>query len=208
VVFALAFVALWPAASARADGDPASDVLASQSLFLPSDGGIPAGQQQRLAALLQAAQRNGYPLRVALIATKSDLGSITELWRQPANYAHFLGQELSLVYKGPLLVVMPNGFGVAVGGRPVAGLSGLQDPGPGGSALAASALTAVQRLAAAAGHPLALPPVPASASPPAAGGGSVDFGGWIALAVGFALIAAAWGASLRARPPSRSVAER
>ena len=37
---------------------------------------------------------------------------MTELWRQPQNYARFLGQELSLVYRGTLLVVMPNGFGL------------------------------------------------------------------------------------------------
>jgi hypothetical protein len=46
-------------------------------------------------------------------ASRSDLGSVTELWRQPQSYARFLDQELSLslVYHGPLLVAMPGGFG-------------------------------------------------------------------------------------------------
>ena len=100
------------AASARADGDPASDVLATQSLFLPQDAGVPLAQQNQLTALLEAAASSGYQIRVAIIASSSDLGSVTELWRQPQTYARFLGQELSLVYHGPLLVVMPNGFGL------------------------------------------------------------------------------------------------
>ncbi len=104
-------VALWPT-SALADGDPASDVLVSATLFLPADAGFTLHQQSELGALLAASARSGYPLRVAVIASPSDLGSITPLWRQPASYAGFLGQELSLVYKGTLLVVMPNGFGL------------------------------------------------------------------------------------------------
>ena len=99
------------AESARADGDPASDVLVSQPLFLPQDAGVSVTQQAQLAALLAAARNDGYPIRVALIASRADLGSVTELWHQPQNYAQFLGQELALLYRGPLLVVMPGGFG-------------------------------------------------------------------------------------------------
>ncbi|HEX4281231.1 MAG TPA: hypothetical protein VHZ27_10725, partial [Solirubrobacteraceae bacterium] len=36
------------ASSALADGDPASDVLATQPLFLPQDAGIPLAQQNQL----------------------------------------------------------------------------------------------------------------------------------------------------------------
>src|ERR1700761_286139 len=53
VVLALAVtivVGVWPS-SARADGDPASDVLANQALFLPAEAGIPVREQLRLAAL-------------------------------------------------------------------------------------------------------------------------------------------------------------
>src|ERR1700759_3639466 len=109
----------WLAASARADGDPASDVLATQSLFLPQDAGIPADRQAQLQRLLQEAARRGFPVRLAVIASPVDLGAITELWGQPAAYADFLGQELSLVYRGMLLVVMPNGYGIYEQGHPV-----------------------------------------------------------------------------------------
>ena len=193
--------AWWPVA-ALADGDPASDVLASQPLFLPSDAGIPAAQQAQLSALLDAAQRSGYPIRVALIASKTDLGSVTGLWRSPRNYAKFLGQELSLVNQRPLLVVMPNGFGLSGPAQTVAGgesaLHGVPISG-GRGGLASAALTAVQRLAAAAGHRLVTP----QASAPASSSSSRSVIPWIVFAGGAAMILAAWTASLRARPLRR-----
>jgi hypothetical protein len=185
---------------ARADGDPASDVLATQPLFQPQDAGIPLAQQGQLTALVQSAARAGYPIRVALIATRSDLGSVTELWREPQTYARFLGQELSLVYRGPLLVVMPNGFGFwsagSGGAEQLSVLRGVQIPsGPGG--LGVAALGGVRHLAAAAGHDVAIPAPAASVAPPH----SSDPGAIVALALGAALIILAWTASLRARPP-------
>ncbi len=187
------------AESARADGDPASDVLVSQTFFLPQDAGVSVVQQAQLAALLVAARRDGYPIRVALIASRADLGSVTELWRHPQNYAQFLGQELALLYRGPLLVVMPGGFGfyranaTLVRERDV--LGGIPSPAA-GTGLATVALTAVQRLSAASGHPL---PTPAATAVPKST--STDTVSWIVFAAGSALIALAWGASLRARPP-------
>jgi hypothetical protein len=175
----LALASGWSAAPARADGDPASDVLALQSLFLPQDAGVPLEQQGQLVALLAAARRSSYQLRVALIASSTDLGSVTELWRQPQNYAQFLGQELSLVYRGPVLVVMPNGFG-----------------------LGTAALGAIRRLAAESGHVLALP---RTTVPSAATSGSAATVSWLAFAIGIALIALAWAASLRAQPRHRRI---
>lgn len=184
-------IVLLAASSARADGDPASDVLASQPAFVPQDAGVSAHQQAQLNALLAQARRRGYELRVAVVGSPTDLGSVSALWHQPQNYARFLGQELSLLYRGPLLVVMPNGYGVCRSGFPA---SQLGAPGP---RLGDGALGAVQRLAAMAGYHLALPSAvvaaPASSSDPVA---------WIAFALGCLLIILAWGASLRARPLS------
>jgi hypothetical protein len=87
------------ASSARADGDPASDVLVSQGLFVPADAGLSTGQQARLAGFLQASKRAGFPVRVAVIPSAYDLGSVEALWQKPATYARFLGIELSLVYR-------------------------------------------------------------------------------------------------------------
>ena len=184
------------AKAARADGDPASDVLATQSLFLPQDANVSASQQVELGDLLGSAVRRGYPIRVALIGSATDLGSVTELWRQPQSYADFLGQELSDVYHGPLLVVMPNGFGLYhAGGAPArAALSGLPAAG-GATGIGAFALIAVQHMASAAGHPL---PAPSVSAPSASASG--DPTAWIAFSVGAALVALAWGASFRAKP--------
>lgn len=179
----------------RADGDPASDILVSQSLFLPQDARVPPAQQAQLGALLQAARTRQYRIRVALIASRQDLGSVTELWHQPQDYARFLGQELSLVYGGPLLVVMPGGFGLyRPGGGAPGALTGVRAPAAG--ALATAALTAIRRLAAAAGHPLPAPS--AAASSTSSSGDAVP---WVVFALGGLVIAGAWGASLRARPP-------
>ena len=62
----------------------------------------------------------GDRVKVALIHTAEDLGAIPSLFGQPGEYAHFLGVELGLWYVGPLLVVMPAGFGVYDGGRSTA----------------------------------------------------------------------------------------
>ena len=198
VILALAAGSL--ATAARADGDPASDVLATQPLFLPQDAGIPLAQQNQLTTLLGAGANNGYQLRVAIIASSTDLGSVTELWHQPQTYARFLGQELSLVYRGPLLVIMPNGFGLeslnpAASANPSA-LAGVKIPA-GGAGLGAVALTAIQRLADASGHSVEIPAA-ATATTVAGSSNAIPV---IAFAVGLALIVLAWGASLRARPP-------
>jgi hypothetical protein len=184
------------AAAARADGDPASDVLSEQTLYLPSDAGVTANQQAQLASLLAVAGRAGYQLRVALVASQADLGSIPALWRQPQKYALFLGYELSLLYHGVLLVVMPNGYGLyRSAGLPSVEASALAATRAPGQDLGTAALTAIQRLAGASGHPLQLPhaiaPTPTSTE---------DTASWLAFAIGAALIALAWTASLRARP--------
>ena len=199
-VLMLAVIGALLASSAFADGDPASDVLATQSVFLPQDAGIPLAQQKQVTAMLGAAANSGYQLRVAIIASSTDLGSVTELWRQPQTYARFLGQELSLIYHGPLLVIMPDGFGlvsldpaVPAGPSALAGVRIGQAAGPG---LSTTALTAVQRLASASGHSVPIPAAVATTSR----GGSNNTLPLIALAAGAVLIALAWTASLRARP--------
>jgi hypothetical protein len=180
---------------ARADGDPASDVLATQPLFLPQDAGVPATQQAQLTAELSAATRSGYPIRVAIIASAADLGSVTALWREPENYARFLGLELPLVYTGPLLVVMPNGLGTYRLGRAGAtAQSALANVRAGG--LGATALDAIHRLASASGHTL-----PATSITPPSKRATSDTASWIAFAIGCGLIVLAWIASLRARAP-------
>jgi hypothetical protein len=182
--------------SALADGDPASDVLASQPLFLPQDAAVSAADQQKLEGLLSGDAQVGLRLRVAIVASPGDLGSVTALWRRPAAYARFLGQELSLVYRGPLLVVMPNGYGFSqLDGQPVLGQSALAKLGAPGQKLGSAALTASLRIAAAEGHVITFSGVPRQRSRR-----SNDLAQWLVLATGAALMAVVWAASLRAKP--------
>jgi hypothetical protein len=111
LVLLAAMLACAAAPSARADGDPASDYLLTQKVFFPFDLKVTHAQQQQFIALVDEANRKGFALRVALIASSYDLGSITSLWLKPRTYARFLSAELRYVYKDRLLVVMPNGFG-------------------------------------------------------------------------------------------------
>ena len=160
---ALSALALAAAPLARADGDPASDWLLSQPSFVPGDDGVPAAYSTQLKAVLSDAKARGYEIRVAVIGTRYDMGSVYELWRQPGQYAHFLGTELFFVYKGRLLVVMPNGLAVKDGnGKPapaadVALVKRLPPPGKNGAALTSAATQAVIKLAANHGAIVALP---------------------------------------------------
>jgi cytochrome oxidase Cu insertion factor (SCO1/SenC/PrrC family) len=140
------------ASIARADGDPASDVLVSRTVFLPSDASVSAQQQSQLVGLLHASAHAGFPVRVAVISSGYDLGSVTALWRKPRAYARFLGIELSLVHKQPLLVVMPNGFGFNWPGHSTASAYRLLSrisTGSGGAGVLVATRGAVRTLAAA-----------------------------------------------------------
>jgi hypothetical protein len=103
--------ALTPAA--RADGDPASDFLLSQSTFLsPYDGHVAPASATQLVQMLTAATAKGFSLKVAVIVTPYDLGSVPILFDKPQTYAKFLGEEDYYYWKTELVVVMPNGFGI------------------------------------------------------------------------------------------------
>jgi hypothetical protein len=150
------------AGSALADGDPASDVLVVQNVFLPFQADLPKPLEAKLTSATAEAKRAGYPIRVALITQPSDLGAVPSLFGKPQTYARFLGQELTFVYRDRLLVVMPQGFGVYHGRASVAQeqrvLSGIAI-GSGVEGMAGSAVNAVIALARSAGHRLSVEPV-------------------------------------------------
>ena len=153
-LLAATVVAAGAAQSARADGDPASDYLLGAKIFLPYDAKFPARQSAQLTGLIAAANRAGFKIRVALIWSDYDMGSVTSLWRRPHTYAKFLGLELGFVYKQRLLIVMPNGFGFNWPKHSPAAeyalLSKIPIP-PGAGGLLGAATTAVTKLAAAEG---------------------------------------------------------
>jgi cytochrome oxidase Cu insertion factor (SCO1/SenC/PrrC family)/thiol-disulfide isomerase/thioredoxin len=155
-LLALVALVMLPAA-ALADGDPGSDVLLDQNLFAPWDANLSTAQQLQVGDLLDATARVGLPLRVAIIAHRDDLGTVTALWQQPATYARYLGTELSLAYDGRLLIVMPNGVGVywhsdpAGGAKLQAALAGTRPSADTASSLVAATVAAVDRIESAAG---------------------------------------------------------
>jgi hypothetical protein len=157
----IAAVLLSTPTAAHANGDPASDYLLVQNLFLPFTTNIDRGEVSRAEALLKEAKKENYPIRVALILSPSDLGTAFSLFRKPQKYAEFLGLELKFVYRNRLLVVMPNGYGYAVGGDPdpkaSAVLAKLPPPGRDATKEVMAAIRAVQALAAADGKHLTVP---------------------------------------------------
>jgi hypothetical protein len=148
------------ASSARADADPASDVLYAQSVFysfaqLPSQAA-----QKRLNDVVANAKNAGYPIRVALIAKPTDLGGVTALYGKPRQYARFLGLELTFFYRENLLIVMPQGLGFYRPGTDTApSYATLRSVRvqSGTDGLADTAVEAIARLARKAGHPIDVP---------------------------------------------------
>jgi hypothetical protein len=148
-------------AAAYANGDPASDYLLGQSVFLPFNAKIDSGVVERLSAVIREADKAGFKIKVAVIGTPYDLGTAFSLYRKPQRYAEFLGLELSFVYHDRLLVVMPNGFGYSLRGEPAPRFSrvlkSLPEPGRDATKETKAATAAVRRLVASAGHTIVLP---------------------------------------------------
>jgi hypothetical protein len=143
---------------ALGDADPASDVLIGVNVFYPYSPVVSPELEKALDAETKAAARARFPIKVALIASPPDLGALTALFGRPQQYATFLDQEFGVLSNPhpPLLVVMPNGYGVA--GLPPALTSAARSlPRPAGrhvDDLARAGIVAVRRLAAAGGHSL------------------------------------------------------
>jgi hypothetical protein len=176
--------------SAHADGDPASDVLISDTVFVGYQAPS-AATTTKLRRTVAAARKAGQPVRVAVIQSPQDLGALGNLWGHPREYARLLAQELgNPVEQGAagrreeLIVVMPAGYGTS--GVPASVERDLRNVEIGDTsdpdALGAAAGYGVQELAKATGHP-----VPAAfAKPKTDSGGS---GGLIVVLVVVALLA-------------------
>ncbi|HEY2868900.1 MAG TPA: hypothetical protein VGJ11_05295 [Gaiellales bacterium] len=185
LVVAAAFAAVRPPA-ALGDGDPASDVLVYQPVFFPYNP-APHTLKRELNGLVKSANQQGYRIRVAVIQSPRDLGSVPVLFGKPSVYARFLSSELASIWRDRVLVVMPSGYGLAQGARLVrsGGVDRIEEntrtgpdeavlrrlPPPRGSRPAdvvAAASKAVRALAAR--HDIALVPAPPAASSPGGGG--------------------------------------
>ncbi len=186
-------------AGALADGDPASDVLLGENVFYPYEPAVSEKIAEGLDAVTAAAAKAGFPLKVALIASPIDLGTIPELFGKPQEYANYLDVEISFEHTQPVLVVMSDGYGLQGATEAAArAIPSLRLPaGRTSDDLALAATTAVARLAAATGHPIAgerLPIVPA-----VSGDGGPDLGLLVIMVLG-ALALAGGLLALRSRP--------
>src|SRR4051812_40338832 len=76
--------------SARADSDPASDVLITATVFAPYAPKATPALLHELAGLAESARRQRHPIRVALIASGDDLGAYPMLFGRPQRYALLL----------------------------------------------------------------------------------------------------------------------
>jgi hypothetical protein len=173
-----------PAPPVHADGDPASDVLLGQNTFLPYGGVLPAQLQANVQQAVTDANAASLPLKVAVIASPDDLGAVPQMFGQPQQYASFLYKELvggpstyrvhapaavaarrsaaKGASRAALLVVMPNGYGVA-GAAPAKAQHAVTNTtvnARDGVGLGQATVDGVVKLARNAGHPIAAPPNP------------------------------------------------
>jgi hypothetical protein len=151
--------------AARADGDPASDVLPSQTVFYGSELDLKSKAAAQLPALLdEAKQAQGHETRVAILTAPEDMGEIQDLWEDQVSYGPLLGSEVAYVYRGRLLIVMPSGYAMFHIGHSSVREQRVLDklPAPAQPAdMLPGAMKAVQALAAAEGKRLRIPDVAA-----------------------------------------------
>ena len=191
-----ATVALQPVAPARADGDPCSDYLLVGSLCPPNNPRPSQPQIDRTQKTIDAAKKAGYEIRVAVIGSPTDLGSVPVFFGRPAPYAKFLDAELQSAWTGKLLVVMAAGYGAREHTKPYVGgmkaLKGLPPPANGTpDALMAAATVAVRKLAASEGVKVPVIPLAATTGKPPSGNGSNSGSGSTSFAKYALLLAAA-----------------
>jgi len=161
----VAVLALLVAPAAHADGDPASDILFGDNVFLSLDSPQTSAKGRELERLTAAAAKQGLALKVAVIKSPTDLGAIPQLYGSAGKYARFLRTELGWGgFKGTLVVVM-NGTpgGAAVTGPAAAVARGHVSrlaipPNASLDQLAGVAIQAVHGVAAAKHVTLAPPP--------------------------------------------------
>jgi hypothetical protein len=162
----VAFIAAWALFAwmphpAQADGDPASDVFFQDNVYYPYQPPVSPVTVADLNKLTGIASSSAHPIKVAVIASPDDLGAVPDLFGKPQQYANLLADEVGSFYTGPVLVVMPAGFGVAGQGLPPNADRVLRqisvDSDADSNTLAQAAVDGVERLSQASGNPL--PPV-------------------------------------------------
>jgi hypothetical protein len=156
--------------SALAGHGAVSDILSFRNVYL-TDAPVCRQVAAGLDQVTDRAVKDGYPIKVAVIASEADLSGDDGYFGRPQDYARLLGTQFGFYHPGrpgaetkdTLLIVMPQGFGYVRSGRAAnVGLViiGLTAPkGKEATDLARAAIGAVRDLADAAGHPVPAPDV-------------------------------------------------
>lgn len=223
-------VGLVIAPAAAADGDPASDVLLYQQVYLPYGQVLPVRLSDNVQQVAANANAASFPVRLAVIASEDDLGAAVAMFGHPQQYARFLYKELAAgpskyrthvpaavkarqgagaraAAQAALLVVMPNGYGVAgpVSSRAQHVVEGTALNTTDGLSLGQAAVDGVAKLASDSGRRISVPanpltedqgsPTPSGVSTPPASRSRTSQGGgpWIGLGIAAAAIAVACG---------------
>ena len=148
-------------AAARADGDPASDVLLKQDAFFPYNPSPSDGSARAVLEVTRRAREAGWPVKVAIIASPDDLGAVARMFKVPFRYAALLSKETGDPH---LLVFTPNGFaGRQLGEDAEQKLESIEPAGD-ADGLTRQALKTIADLAEDAGHPVETPAVDTSAA--------------------------------------------
>jgi hypothetical protein len=174
LAIAMTLALLAAPSTALADGDPASDVLLVQDVYEPYQPKVPKPVSDGLAATLKQARVAGYPLKVAIIASKNDLGAVPQFFARPQPYAQFLEREIAFNQAKPLLIVMPNGYGSAeAGAKAPDAIKGLKPVNTSdGDKLGRAAIAGAVALAKANGHAITPPKIAGTSSSGGGGGGT------------------------------------
>ena len=222
LLIACVAASLGVAAPAYGHGDPTGHYLETDALY-PSLALRPSqAVELQLLGVLKAVQRDGYPVKVALVGSENDVSDDPRMFRDPQRYAERLAADLEVArpVTAPVLVITPHGMGVAgramvgdeygpvtrAGAPALVGQLGSRRPAD-GDALGELAIATVRRVARLGGHalPADVPPARILAPGPShAGGGEGSTPGWIPVAVFAAVFLLAWlGYELQARAPWR-----
>ena len=152
-----------------AHGDPTSHYLETDALLTSYSAPPDLKVELRLRGVLNAAASRGYPVKVVLIASEEDTGGDPYPVEDTQDYTATVSDELEAIgpVRAPVLIVTPDRFGIggsqprdralapvtpALAAELTRGLPRAEQAD--GNALARTAMVAVRRLAADAGHPL------------------------------------------------------
>src|SRR3954464_1859739 len=117
VLLAALLVLLCVPAGALAHGDASTHYLENGN-FYPGFSTQPPSQaaELQLMGLLEAADKAGYPIKVSILGDESDVSDRPEMFKNPQRYAEIVARDVkrsSGPLQAPVIIVSPNGIGVA-----------------------------------------------------------------------------------------------